>query len=479
MLHAVLTFRDESGSQEIDLREGRVTFGRGPEADHQLDDSGLSRLHASIYREGDRIWIVDENSTNGSFVNDERVGSSGTPLRGGDEISIGNRTKMSVRIASAGEKPVTPATAAAQTVSSAPDSATGFPLFIVLGALAFGLLIIGVSTTVIGMRYWGDKKPEVVQDFEDEEPTETPDRNNRNASKSPKPDESASVSPTPSSTDDSNLKSEIVETKNDGTTVVVPKGRYQDMSVADQDRYIAIKAEKIARIIGNQKADPIPPEAVRTIKADLNGYVNRLKSRTNDNCNQKGWTGSDFVSVLNRATKTSPFVIRNFRSLGLEPQIGIYVAMVESEHCSCLRSGTGAVGMFQFLASTWGDYDPEKNPDNRCDPEKAAKAGAQYLKVLITRYGTAPDSVLLAIASFNSGQGNLSKNLDKVLTNAVGQNRSFWTLMANKQVMEGKSGDQFKGENINYVPKFFAGAIIGENPQDFGVQIRPLSTYTQ
>ena len=101
------------------------------------------------------------------------------------------------------------------------------------------------------------------------------------------------------------------------------------------------------------------------------------------------------------------------------------------------------------------------------------------MKVLITRYGTAPDSVLLAIASFNSGQGNLSKNMDKVLSNAVGQNRSFWTLMANKAAMEGKSGDQFKGENIKYVPKFFACAIIGENPQDFGASIRPLSTYTQ
>ncbi|MBK8148816.1 MAG: FHA domain-containing protein [Acidobacteria bacterium] len=479
MLKASLTYRDENGAHEIDLREGRITFGRGSEADRQLDDTGLSRLHASVYRENDRIWVVDENSTNGSFVNDERVAPAGTPLRDGDEIAIGNRTKLTVRITAEQRSAATPETSASRQVSTTSEPAQHFPLAIILGALAFGILVIGISAAVIGMQFIGEKKTEVVQDFEDEEPTETPDRSNRNASKSPGTESSATPTPGGGSTTEDLGNTSVVETRNDGTTVVLPKGRYQDMSESDKDRYIAIKAEKIARIIGNQKADPIPAEAVAIIKRDLNGYVGRLKNATNDNCNQGSWVRSDFVSVLNRATKTSPFVIRSFRAEGLEPQIGIYVAMIESEHCSCLTSNTGAKGMFQFLASTWRDYDPDNNPDNRCVPEKAAKAGAQYMKVLITRYGTAPDSVLLAIASFNSGQGNLSKNMDKVLSNAVGQNRSFWTLMANKAVMEGKSGDQFKGENIKYVPKFFACAIIGENPQDFGASIRPLSTYTQ
>ncbi len=43
--------------------------------------------------------------------------------------------------------------------------------------------------------------------------------------------------------------------------------------------------------------------------------------------------------------------------------------------------------------------------------------------------------------------------------------------------MEGSAGKQFNNENIKYVPKFFATAIIGENPQDFGVNLQPLSTY--
>ncbi|MDQ3089490.1 MAG: hypothetical protein M3Q78_13025, partial [Acidobacteriota bacterium] len=59
------------------------------------------------------------------------------------------------------------------------------------------------------------------------------------------------------------------------------------------------------------------------------------------------------------------------------------------------------------------------------------------------------------------------------------QDRSFWTLAANRTALEGKAGKQFNAENIKYVPKFFATAIIGENPQDFGVNLQPLSTYTK
>jgi len=249
------------------------------------------------------------------------------------------------------------------------------------------------------------------------------------------------------------------------------------MSDSDKNLYIAVKAEKVARIIGNSKSDPIPPEAVQEIKKFLSGYVSRLNKAKNDTCAEGKWIGSDFVSVLNRATKTSPFVVRSFLAEGIEPPIGIYVAMIEGEHCPCLTSGTGAKGMFQFLASSAPDYGLD--PNQRCDPEQSAKAGAKYLKTLIARFGTAPDSVPLAIASFNSGQGNLSKNLDAVFAESGGQNRSFWTLAANKNLMQGGAGKQFKDENIKYVPKFFAAAIMGENPQDFGVSLQPLSTYTK
>lgn len=475
MLEVTLTYPTEEGSREIAVTEGKISFGRGSEADYRLADDGLSRLHATVYREGDNVWITDENSTNGSFVNDERVKPNGTILYNGDQIKIGNYTTLSVRIGASQSSSAKSSAEKSNAVAASGAESNGFPVIIPLALAGFALLVIGISAAVIGYKVLGNGGAEIAE--ETPYSYETPDiSDNKNASKTPKPTASVSDSPTDGGNTET-ISNTVVETKNDGTQVVLPKGKYQDMTDADKNRYIAVRAEKIARIIGNQKSEPIPPEAVQEIKKYLGGYVSRINKAKKDSCEQKGWGGSDFTSVLNRATRTSPMVVRAFRAEGIEPQIGIYVAMIEGEHCPCLTSPTGAKGMFQFLASSAPDYGLA--PDQRCDPEQSAKAGAKYLKTLIARFGTAPDSVPLAIASFNSGQGNLSKNLDTVFSATGGQNRNFWTLAANKNILQGGAGKQFQDENITYVPKFFATAIIGENPQDFGVSLQPLSSYTK
>ena len=38
-----------------------------------------------------------------------------------------------------------------------------------------------------------------------------------------------------------------------------------------------------------------------------------------------------------------------------------------------------------------------------------------------------------------------------------------------------KLDDAFRNEGAHYVPSFFAAAIIGENPQNFGLPLPPLS----
>jgi len=481
MLKATLTYpTDEGLLAEITLEEGKVSFGRGSEADYRFSDDGLSRLHATIYREGDNLWITDENSTNGSFVNGERVKPNGTILYDGDKIKIGHYTTLNIKIAAEQvSKTAGSAAGKSNTVAVSSAESQGFPMLIPLALAGFALFVISISAIFIGYKAFGSSGPEIAEEtpYETATPEDSDNKNdNKNSDKTPKPTASASSSPTDSGNTET-ISNTTVEMKNDGTTVVLPKGKYQDMSEDDKNRYIAVKSEKIARSIGNQKSDPIPAEAVQEIKRFLSGYVSRLNKAKKDSCDQGSWIASDFTSVLARATRTSPMVVRSFRAEGIEPQIGIYVAMIEGEHCPCLTSTTGAKGMFQFLASSAPDYGLD--PNQRCDPDQSAKAGAKYLKTLIARFGTAPDSVPLAIASFNSGQGNLSKNLDTVFAATGGQNRSFWTLMANKNVLQGGAGKQFNAENIKYVPKFFAAAIVGENPLDFGVQLQPLSSYTK
>ena len=477
MLEISLTYSTSEGSREIAIERERTTFGRG-EADCRLDDQGLSRVHAAVYRDGDNVWIVDENSTNGSFVNGEKVRGSGTILKNGDRIKIGNHTTMVVRFSDARtaaqpaavQSPIVQTTAASVSAAQ-PSSSMVIPILVIMS----GLFVIGVSALFIGVKFIGGdseivyKANDEVQTFEDE-----PEENENKPEKTPKPEKTAAND---SRTGNTSLTS-TPETLNGGTTAVLPTGKkYQTMTEDEKNRYIAVKSEKVARIIGNQKSEPILPEAIQEIKKYLNGYVGRLAKARSDNCTQGGWVKSDFLTVLERASKNSPFINRAFNTEGVEPQIGIYIAMIESEHCPCLESPTKAKGMFQFLASSAPDYG--LNPDQRCEPEPSAKAAARYIKSLMGRFGTAPDSVPLSIASYNSGQGNLSNNLDKVFAAVSNQDRNFWTLVANQNKMTGGAAKQFSNENVKYVPKFFATAIIGENPQDFGVNLQPLSTYTK
>lgn len=479
MLEVSLTYTGGEGAKKIEIERERTSFGRG-DADHQIDDDGLSRVHATVYRDGDNVWIVDENSTNGTEVNGARVGGGGTILKNGDTIKIGNHTKMSVDIfdgkTAVQSAPASTAAAPTKTVAAASGSSSSFliPALVTM----FALFIIGISAVFIGVKVIGGGK-DISYKSNDSDGAATPDYSNdddkKTPEKNPKPEKTIAVN---SSTTNNTSLTNAPETKNDGTIVVLPTGKkYQEMSEDDKNKYIAVKSEKIARIIGNQKGESTPPEAVAEIKRFLNGYVGRMAKGRTDNCTQGGWVKSDFNTVLERATKNAPFIVRSFNTEGVEPQIGIYIAMIESEHCPCLESPTHAKGMFQFLASSAPDYG--LSADQRCEPEPAAKAAAKYIKSLMGRFGTAADSVPLAIASYNSGQGNLSKNLDKVSAAVANQNRNFWTLVANQNKMEGGAAKQFSGENVKYVPKFFATAIIGENPADFGSNLQPLSTYTK
>lgn len=69
-----------------------ITLGRHPDSDLQLDpdrDLHVSTHHAVIERVGDRWFVRDAGSRNGTFVNGRLVTGS-TPLRRGDRIGLGN-----------------------------------------------------------------------------------------------------------------------------------------------------------------------------------------------------------------------------------------------------------------------------------------------------------------------------------------------------------------------------------------------------
>jgi pSer/pThr/pTyr-binding forkhead associated (FHA) protein len=89
-----LVFRDRDGRQQLFLfapGSASASVGRRPSSDLVIDwDPQVSRLHARFERAGEDGWaIVDDGpSSNGTFVNEERV--SGTrALRDGDIVRFG------------------------------------------------------------------------------------------------------------------------------------------------------------------------------------------------------------------------------------------------------------------------------------------------------------------------------------------------------------------------------------------------------
>jgi pSer/pThr/pTyr-binding forkhead associated (FHA) protein len=74
----------------------RITIGRGGPNIVELDDSLVSRYHAVIQKVGDDYFIEDLVSTNGTFVNGQRVPSGKYMLlHHGDVILVG-RTRLSL-----------------------------------------------------------------------------------------------------------------------------------------------------------------------------------------------------------------------------------------------------------------------------------------------------------------------------------------------------------------------------------------------
>jgi diguanylate cyclase (GGDEF)-like protein len=72
------------------LKGERSTLGRGERADIRVLDDGVSREHAAIERDGGKMVLVDNGSTNGTFCNGTRVKRH--DLTDGDKISIGATT---------------------------------------------------------------------------------------------------------------------------------------------------------------------------------------------------------------------------------------------------------------------------------------------------------------------------------------------------------------------------------------------------
>ncbi|MGO4455068.1 FhaA domain-containing protein [Arthrobacter sp. RAF14] len=91
-VQAVLDLND----QRYSLNAASIILGRATDADIPVDDTGVSRRHLEIRTQGNATWAVDLGSTNGSYINGQRLEGS-MELTDGSVITMG-RTRMIFRL---------------------------------------------------------------------------------------------------------------------------------------------------------------------------------------------------------------------------------------------------------------------------------------------------------------------------------------------------------------------------------------------
>ena len=153
---------------------------------------------------------------------------------------------------------------------------------------------------------------------------------------------------------------------------------------------------------------------------------------------------------LARSTRYIKLMKLIMRQNGL-PEDLVYIALIESGFSSHATSRAAAVGYWQFIKGTGRRYGLEINSfvDERRDPVLSTQAAAEYFKELYSAFG----SWYLSMASYNVGENRVKREVIQTYT------RDFWELARKRKLPK---------ETANYVPKFIAARMIGNNPEKYG-----------
>src|SRR3970040_442119 len=89
---------EERVSERVVTEKKRISIGRTPDNDIVLDNRGVSRKHAQIEFSNNSAVLIDNESLNGTFVNNRKVTEE--VLKDNDIITIGKFTLIYHRDAS-------------------------------------------------------------------------------------------------------------------------------------------------------------------------------------------------------------------------------------------------------------------------------------------------------------------------------------------------------------------------------------------
>lgn len=190
-----------------------------------------------------------------------------------------------------------------------------------------------------------------------------------------------------------------------------------------------------------QKAlEQSPMDFPVTVNDAVLGYVNLYQTKLRD------W----YDRALTRGTPYMPQMKEIFKAEGIPTSL-VYLAIVESACNPKAYSRAKAAGMWQFIPGTARRYGLTVDfwEDERFDPERSARASAQYLKDLYAAFG----DWHLAMAAYNCGEGRIQRRLAK----SAGDD--FWDMRNKRSLVR---------ETREYVPAILAAILLATNPHAYG-----------
>ena len=228
-----------------------------------------------------------------------------------------------------------------------------------------------------------------------------------------------------------------------------------------QDEAKTLERSMLFRYGVRPKEDFVLSE-IRTIMAEFGAEVYSVPPEFVERVNHyiQQYQGPDrplMERALSEARGTVATMRRILEQEKLPPDFA-YVPLVESALATRRTSAAGAAGPWQFTAATARAYGlrVDGRVDERYNLGKSTLASCKYLRELILDFG-AGSSVMLALAAYNLGPAKVKQAVMKV-EDPIKQ-RNFWYLYRVRAL---------PNETREYVPKVFAAIIIGRIPEKLG-----------
>lgn len=459
----IRTFDEEEPERSF---TDKFSIGRGENCDVQIAHHLVSRNHAEVFTQEGDWWLKDLGSTNGTYLNGERIGCvkidrPSTIQLSKDQIFVCLNPHFEKQTHSTRPGGAATLDQYVDHYFSESDSDAGEHTMMIRKAFKavntrqkkrFTYAIVGAVVLLLGISSYAFYL-------------------HKETAKQKTAAESVFYSMKSLEIELASIDQAIMESKSPSAIEVIKKYRNRrtemaanydaflgklrvyDRKMSEQERLIL----RVARIFG--ECELVMPKG---FVPEIENYIAK-------------WRSTDRLKQAIATAHTRGYTRRISDVLlahDLPPQY-FYLALQESSF-DVYSVGPAtymgyAKGMWQFIPETAMKFGLKVGPltdlarpdprDERHDFEKSTDAAARYIKFI---YSTdAQASGLLVMASYNWGENKVVDLLRQIPANP--KDRNFWQLLS-------KYRDKIPQETYDYVFYITSAAVIGENPRLFGFQ---------